>query len=174
MLDQEMSGGQDIYSPVPLCVCKVMCMCVSLHIFQQQRPNCSISAGVFCFFLLNFMPLKKNPKGFCLGDCPAFPSQKLGTKNNRAKYSTILLYSNAKWMQIWYSCAPTFQTTPHSRNTSSYPEACSCSYTLEHWIARTLQNKVPSQAASPLLDWRDSSRTRRAQHRYLEVKISSH
>lgn len=82
MLDQEMSGGQDIYSPVPLCVCKVMCMCVSLHVFQQQRPNCSISAGVFWFFLLNFMPLKKNPKGFCLGDCPAFPSQKLGTKNN--------------------------------------------------------------------------------------------
>lgn len=172
MLDQEMSGGH-------LLTCTFMCLQGHVHVRESARISAAkTKLFYFCwggvFLLLNFMPLKKNPKGFCLGDCPAFPSQKLGTKNNRAKYSTILLYSNAKWMQIRYSCAPTFQPTPHSRNTSSYPEACSCSYTLEHWIARTLQNKAPSQAASPLLDWRDSSRTRRAQHRYLEVKISSH
>lgn len=74
----------------------------------------------------------------------------------------VLLLSNQ--LDILETPAPTQKPIP------------AVSYTLEHWKAHTLQNKVPSQAASPLLDWRDSrpSRTRRAQHRYLQVKTWSH
>ena len=43
----------------------------------------------------------------------------------------LLIYINANLMQIWCSCAPLFQPTPCSRNTSSYLKACVCSDTLE-------------------------------------------
>lgn len=51
-------------------------MCVQSHAHESVCISAAkIKLFYFCwsFFLLNFMPLKNIPKGFCLGDCPAFP-----------------------------------------------------------------------------------------------------
>lgn len=58
------------FTQLYLYVCAKSCVCMSLYIFQQHRPRCSISVGLFAWFvfifsfLLNLMPLRKNPRDF--------------------------------------------------------------------------------------------------------------
>lgn len=169
---EEMSAVQDIYSLVRLCVCKLTC--TSLYIFQQRSPNCSILTS----FLLNFMPPKKKSRDFVWVVVLLLLYKGYGQRLE--EQNILLIYINASLMQIWCNRAPPFQLhvleTPAPTRKPVSAVTGSAGY-LHYWAHKKdiLQNEVPSQTVSPPLGWRDSrsSRTTRAWHRYLKVKLSS-